>query len=229
MTNHIGCAAGVRRSAKPVLVEQCRQPPAVAHRQRMLGAEASPASEWSAVTARLDGVRLYVQTGRVGFAAAGGFDGVYTYDVLVFGAGTFARICEQARRRRLACAPSVGPGFDARRAVGETRVKPRRNGATYDRMWAAALAARPERVTITSYNEWHEGTQIEPARPSHAADGARYADYEGAYGARGRAAQRAYLDRTAYWAARFAATRGGTGGCPGFADPRLPCPPTRLP
>ena len=30
-------------------------------------------------------------------------------------------------------------------------------------MWRAAIAARADRVTITSYNEWHEGTQIEPA------------------------------------------------------------------
>ncbi len=42
-------------------------------------------------------------------------------------------------------------------------MKPRRNGATYDAMWRAALAAHADLVTITSYNEWNEGTQIEPA------------------------------------------------------------------
>ena len=30
-------------------------------------------------------------------------------------------------------------------------------------MWKAAIRAGADRVTITSYNEWHEGTQIEPA------------------------------------------------------------------
>jgi hypothetical protein len=39
----------------------------------------------------------------------------------------------------------------------------RRNGATYDVLWAAAVAARPDIVSITSFNEWREGTQIDPA------------------------------------------------------------------
>ena len=56
-------------------------------------------------------------------------------------------------------------------------------------------------MTITSYNEWHEGTQIEPAR----AVGRAYLSYDGAWGLHGRAAQRAYLDRTAYWVGRLRA------------------------
>ena len=66
-------------------------------------------------------------------------------------------------------------------------------------MWRAAIRARADVVTITSYNEWHEGTQIEPA----VAVGRPYDSYDGAYGLNGRAAQRAYLDRTAYWASRY--------------------------
>ena len=65
----------------------------------------------------------------------------------------------------LLCAPSVGPGYDARRATGDTasQVAPRRGDAT-TRMWRGAIRARADMVTVTSYNEWHEGTQIEPAR-----------------------------------------------------------------
>jgi len=169
----------------------------------LYGAHDEPASAWSGLNARLSGVRVFAQTGLVGFAAAGGFDGIYTYDVLVYGGGSFARICTAARRLGLVCAPSVGPGFDARRAAGIPRVKPRRNGATYDAMWAAALRARPERVTITSYNEWHEGTQIEPARARVGRNGLRYAGYDGAWGRTGAPAERAYLDRTVLWADRF--------------------------
>ena len=66
-------------------------------------------------------------------------------------------------------------------------------------MWALALRATPDVVTITSYNEWHEGTQIEPAR----ATVGPYASYEGAWGLSGPRAERAYLDRTTYWVARL--------------------------
>ena len=51
-------------------------------------------------------------------------------------------------------------------------------GAYYDRMWRNALHASPNGITITSYNEWGEGTQIEGARPHTSRNGSRaYADY----------------------------------------------------
>ena len=152
------------------------------------------AQEWSRVTRLPTGLRLFAQTNRVGFAAAAGFAGFYTYDILLYHGAKFDRLCTQARARGILCAPSVGPGYDAWQATGDTRVKPRLNGATYDSMWRAALHAGADLVTITSYNEWGEGTQIEPA-----GHGGRYESYDGAYGLHGRAARRAYITRTAYW------------------------------
>jgi hypothetical protein len=96
--------------------------------------------------------------------------------------------------------PSVGPGYDAQPATGDVRIKARDDGATYDCMWRAALAAHADIVTITSYNEWSEGTQIEPA-----GHGGRYESYEGAYGLHGRAAERAYIHETARWTAELRA------------------------
>lgn len=164
----------------------------------------TPMAEWKDLNDRLEpGVRTFLQTAYAGQAAAGGFDGLYTYDVLVYHGGTLRRVCELARKRGLLCAPSVGPGYDARRAVADARVKGRRNGATYDSMWRAAIAAQPDLVTITSFNEWHEGTQIEPARHTDR----RYDSYDGAWGLGGRLAETAYLDRTAFWAARYRSGR----------------------
>lgn len=165
------------------------------------GALDLPAADWAQLNDRVSGVRVLAQTGLVGFAAAGHFDGVYTYDVLVWGGDKFARLCAQAHRAGLACAPSVGPGYNALHATGDSRVKPRRDGATYDSMWRSAIGASADAITITSYNEWHEGTQIEPAQP----EGLRYESYEGAYGLHGRAAADAYLRRTAYWVRRVSA------------------------
>jgi hypothetical protein len=160
--------------------------------------------QWAALNAGPTGMRLFAQTTRPGFAAAGRFAGVYTYDVARYGAWEFSRLCTQAHAAGLLCAPSVGPGYDARRCTGDGFRKPRRRGDTYDRMWIGALRARPDVVTITSYNEWGEGTQIEPAR-WHA--GARYRDYAGAYGLQGAAAANAYLLRTAHWTRAFAKSR----------------------
>jgi len=151
-------------------------------------------ADWAAALPRIRGVRFFANTALVGKALAGRFHGIYTYDVLLHAGASFRRICKQARAARLACAPSVGPGFDARRATTIATTRDRRNGAAYDTSWRAAVAASPDVVTITSYNEWHEGTQIEPAR---AVGG--YASYDGAYGREGVTAETAYLDRTRAW------------------------------
>jgi glycoprotein endo-alpha-1,2-mannosidase len=161
-------------------------------------ADRDPAAEWHEALAPLDGVRIFGHTTLVGRAKASGFDGLYTYDVVTWNGALFRRLCTQARRAGLLCAPSVGPGFDARLATRHEAVRPRLRGATYDRMWKTALLARPDLVTITSYNEWQEGTQIEPAQSQVGRPG-----YEGAWGRSGLAAQRAYLEATARWAARL--------------------------
>ena len=155
-------------------------------------------ASWALVNRVLAGVRLFANTALPGRAAAGGFAGLYTYDVYAYDGSSFQRVCASARKLHLLCAPSVGPGYDAR-AVGDGRVRLRNNGQTYDGMWRSALRAHADLVTITSYNEWHEGTQIEPAADA----GVQYESYDGAYGLRGKAAQRAYLDRTAWWVADY--------------------------
>jgi hypothetical protein len=156
------------------------------------------AADWATVRAQAPpGLRLFAGTQLVGFAAAAKFDGFYTYDFINFGGDKFVRLCTQAHAVHLLCAPSVGPGYDGTRA-GEAPVRRgRHNGETYDALWAGALAAKPDIVTITSFNEWGEGTQIEPASVHGG-----YASYDGAWGTTGTAASFAYLNRTAYWTTR---------------------------
>jgi glycoprotein endo-alpha-1,2-mannosidase len=100
--------------------------------------------------------------------------------------------------------PSVTPGESARRIGYPLSADfPRAEGATYDAQWKAALATgvKPTLVTITSFNEWHEGTQIEPALADHvAATGRRYLDYA-PFDPKG------YLVRSRAWVDRLAATR----------------------
>jgi cytochrome c5 len=164
--------------------------------------------DWAAAHPELHAipdVTMYAQTPLVGAAAAAGFDGVYTYDIVTYGGETFRRLCDEAHAKHLLCAPSVGPGYDARRGSGDPVVKPRRDGRTYDDMWRAAITSGADRVTITSFNEWHEGTQIEPAAPIRRAH-YRYLSYDGAWGLHGDQAEVAYLVRTRYWADIFRKT-----------------------
>ena len=156
-------------------------------------------ADWATLRPQLPAsVRLFAGTQLVGFAAAAKFDGFYTYDFLAFGGAKFARLCAQAHAVHILCAPSVGPGYDGVRAGEAVLTTTRRRGQTYDNLWHAALAAHADMVTITSYNEWGEGTQIEPAQAMPG-----YAGYDGAWGLTGAAAMTSYLLRTAYWSGRF--------------------------
>ena len=58
---------------------------------------------------------------------------------------------------------TVMPGYDDR-AVRGGRARDRENGAYYRATWDAALRYQPEAIIITSWNEWYEGSQIEPSR-----------------------------------------------------------------
>ena len=144
-----------------------------------------PPSAWNEALAPLSDVRIFGHTTLVGRAKASGFDGLYTYDVVTWNGALFRRLCAQAHAAGLLCAPSVGPGYDARLATRHAVVRQRNDGSTYDRMWKTAIRAEADVVTITSYNEWQEGTQIEPARVAVGKP-----SYEGAWGKSGVAAQR---------------------------------------
>jgi glycoprotein endo-alpha-1,2-mannosidase len=158
-----------------------------------------PTSTWAALLPSApSSLRVFAGTDDVGVAVQGRFDGFYTYDFITYGAAKFRRLCTEAHRAHILCAPSVGPGYDGARAGEAPVTKARRAGATYDSLWSAVLAARPDYVTVTSYNEWGEGTQIEPA-----ASRSGYQSYSGSWGLTGASAATAYLMRTAYWAGRF--------------------------
>ncbi len=60
-------------------------------------------------------------------------------------------------------AAGVAPGWDNLRQGSPVQVLVGRDGGNYySRRWEAAIASNPDLVTITSWNEWGEGTAIEP-------------------------------------------------------------------
>lgn len=62
-------------------------------------------------------------------------------------------------------AAGVLPGYDDTHIPGRKgKFKvPRNNGGTYSTSWTAALSSSPDWVTITSFNEWFEGSMLEPS------------------------------------------------------------------
>lgn len=59
---------------------------------------------------------------------------------------------------------TVSPGYDDTKLRGSRNEVIDRgpNGERYDSTWTAALAADPDWILVTSWNEWFEGTEIEP-------------------------------------------------------------------
>lgn len=176
--------------------------------------------DWSAL-APLGGANI-VLTQTTDVSKATYFGGLYNYAVGTDFTG-WKGIADWCRANGRVWAPSVGPGYLDDRAVpgNTTPTLVRDDGATYDRIWSGALdpanGGAPTWVSITSFNEWHEGTMIEPASSAPPA-GFGYQTYAGAYGATGTAAQTAYLDRTLYWVGKFT-------GNPGTPPTTTPTPP----
>ncbi|MFI1393584.1 ThuA domain-containing protein [Streptomyces sp. NPDC020681] len=137
------------------------------------------------------------------------FSGLYTYDGIAGAtAPGWKQAGDYARANNLIWAPSVAPGYIDDRAVpgNTTPTLGRSDGGTYDKEWNNALdpaiGGSPAWVSVTSFNEWHEGSSIEPASGNPPA-GHGYQTFDGAYGKTGAAAETAYLDRTKYWVGEF--------------------------
>lgn len=107
--------------------------------------------------------------------AAAIFDGIHTYNPTGKTAGRDpAALREWANTNypeavkiagdKISCV-TVIPGYDDHK-LDRKEPRPitdRHSGQTYDILWQEAIAANPDWILITSWNEWHEGSEIEPS------------------------------------------------------------------
>ncbi|XP_060588378.1 glycoprotein endo-alpha-1,2-mannosidase-like isoform X2 [Ruditapes philippinarum] len=127
-----------------------------------------------------------------------GFDGFYTYfatNMFTYGSTwkNWPLLAQFAQSKGLLFIPSIGPGYI------DTEVRPWNGGNTrkrlegkyYNEAFSNALSIGPHMISITSFNEWHEGTQIEPA-VNKKIKVRRYEDY-------GTKGPNFYLDLTKTW------------------------------
>ena len=171
-------------------------------------AKFAAASSWAPALDQANGVFVLAETGDLTsmtngsfatYAQAAHFDGIYTYDPVRYGRNQFGAACGAARQARIVCAPSVGPGFNNQRNTppGQTpRFVSRDGGARYESQWSDANAAGADFITVTSYNEWHEGTEIEPATYHCGPDGYCTSGFDYSYGRVGPSAETVYLEST---------------------------------
>jgi hypothetical protein len=103
------------------------------------------------------------------------FDGVHTYNncaevqgrspeaLRTWSAQHYASAVNLARRQgRISCV-TVIPGYDDTKIRKPGLNAARQDGQTYRVLWEEAIRAQPDWVLITSFNEWHEGSEIEPS------------------------------------------------------------------
>lgn len=96
------------------------------------------------------------------------FDGLHLYSI-AWSPNVFGELAKWPRRVKSFGADklwvaTVMPGNDDRKTRRPgSYARDRENGNFYRQTWQAALATNPEWVIITSWNEWVEGTMIEPS------------------------------------------------------------------
>ena len=145
-------------------------------------------------------IALWLNAGSGEEALRGGFHGTYTYFAAnSFSYGSTLKNWPQMKRwseeHNMSFIPSVAPGYDDTkiRPWNSANLKPREGGQYFKRMWEAATDAGSRVISITSYNEWGEGTQIESAR---ADCGSVYKTYE-------PMSPHYYIEETALWSDRL--------------------------
>ena len=112
---------------------------------------------------------------RISPEAAEVFQGIHTYNpcsalqgksldqVRKWAAETYPEWVRIAREKGAISCVTVIPGYDDTK-IRKPGIKVERfDGKLYETLWEEAIKADPDWILITSWNEWHEGSEIEPS------------------------------------------------------------------
>lgn len=156
-----------------------------------------PASEWARVfrpegdmtirgtelDSKIIGLWVKGEDKEQAYFTESGMDGFYTYFAATgFTYGStpnhWKAMEEWAVKNGKVFIPCVGPGYiDTRvRPWNASTTRDRESGKYYTDMFQTAAESGSPYIGITSFNEWHEGTQIEPAIPFKS-EAFKYLDY----------------------------------------------------
>ena len=133
-------------------------------------------STWTALRGQVDPAHttLWIAEG-VDLAFQDVFDGHHLYNITwnpptdpAYTAAKFGRKIDEynaTHGTHKLWVATVMPGYDDTHIAGRpgTYNHHRQNGAYYRQTWQAAMASQPDMIIITSFNEWREGTMLEPS------------------------------------------------------------------
>jgi len=117
------------------------------------------------------------------------FDGIHIYNICGWVQGKspdnlkklsqefFDNAVRMARKQEKISCITVIPGYDDTKVRKPGVKADRMDGQTYKILWESAISADSDWVLITSFNEWHEGSEIEPSWE----DGDKYIKITGEY------------------------------------------------
>ncbi|MBO3803258.1 MAG: glycoside hydrolase family 99-like domain-containing protein [Candidatus Brockarchaeota archaeon] len=96
------------------------------------------------------------------------FDGMHTYNPIWINeaelASAYRREAKVARVLGKLWAATVVPGYDDRKVRSPGTFVGRRGGEYYNSTWEGSVSSDPDFVLVCTWNEWHEGTNVEPSR-----------------------------------------------------------------
>lgn len=90
------------------------------------------------------------------------FDGLHTY-ILFSGMDRYVDLSPTCTGLGKIFAATVVPGYDDTIIRDPGRIVDRANGTYYRDFWETIMLSKPDWVLVTSWNEWHEGSEIEPS------------------------------------------------------------------
>ncbi|MEM1548585.1 MAG: endo-1,3-alpha-glucanase family glycosylhydrolase [Thermoproteota archaeon] len=96
------------------------------------------------------------------------FDGFHTYiPIWINKHNLYDVYCNEAKLIRInekLWAATVCPGYDDRKIRKPGTFVSREDGNYYNLTWNASIKSDPDMVLVCTFNEWHEGTTVEPSR-----------------------------------------------------------------
>lgn len=127
---------------------------------------------WGSVLNQLEkeGISFYLVADRPGFLPSYNslFQATHQYDGYApvrdnIVLETNLRLKKNAMRYNQLYIASVHPGYDDTNVREGNTPMERQDGDYYGKRWEDAISMNPDWIAIVSWNEWHEGTEIEPS------------------------------------------------------------------